>query len=99
LSIGTQATQASHCAIDFQYEHPKISNCWHKSNYLILLTVKNEEELKELIIKATLRGIKHTIFREPDFHNEITAVAFEPSNESQKLTSSLPLLGKDIKYV
>lgn len=99
LSIGSQALQSGHAAIDFQHQHPELAGSWHKhSNYLAYLTVKDEQELIDLIVKATLRGIKHTIFREPDINNQITAVALEPTEASRKLTSSLPLLGKEVNY-
>jgi hypothetical protein len=88
--------QSAHAAIDFQHAHPKEATDWQtKSNYLALLTVANEEELYKLIDKATIRGIKHTIFREPDINNEITAIAFEPCDASRRLTSGCPLLGKN----
>jgi hypothetical protein len=45
-----------------------------------------------------MSGIKHTIFREPDLDNQITAVAFEASEAARKLTSSCPLLGKEVAY-
>lgn len=96
LSLPTQAVQSAHAAIDFQHAHPKEATDWQtKSNYLALLTVANEEELYKLIDKATIRGIKHTIFREPDINNEITAIAFEPCDASRRLTSGCPLLGKN----
>jgi hypothetical protein len=63
------------------------------------LTVTNEEELVRLSEKADSRGIKYTIFREPDINNEITAIAFEPSDASRKLTSSCPLMGKEMCHV
>jgi hypothetical protein len=65
------------------------------SNYLALLTVADEYELDKLIYKAEMLGIKYTVFREPDLGNEMTAVAFEPSDKSRKLTSACPLLGKE----
>jgi len=36
------------------------------------------------------------VFREPDLDNQITAVAFEASEEAKRLTSSCPLLGKEV---
>lgn len=100
LSLGTQALQSGHAAIDFQYQYPNIGLEWQtKSNYLVFLTVANEEELYKLIDKADSRGIKYTVFREPDIQNEITAIAFEPSDASRKLTSSCPLLGKEVCHV
>lgn len=97
LSIQVQAVQSAHAAIDFQYQHPIEAAKWQKeSNYLALLTVANEADLIKLISKAILSGIKHTVFREPDIDNQITAVAFEASEASKKLTSSCPLLGKEV---
>lgn len=97
LSIGTQALQSGHAAIDFQHQHPVVASKWQKeSNYLAFLTVANEAELIKLISKAIITGIKHTVFREPDIDNQITAVAFEPTEAAQRLTSSCPLLGKEV---
>jgi hypothetical protein len=36
--------------------------------------------------------LDHTVFREPDIGNEITAVAIEPSPATQKLVRKIPLL-------
>ena len=100
LHISTQAVQSAHAAIDFQHDHPEVASQWQtKSNYLALLTVADEEALIKLITKAILMGIKHTIFREPDLGNVITAVAFEPTDAAKKLTSSCPLMGKEVQYV
>ena len=97
LPIPYQAVQSGHAAIDFQHQHPVEAKEWQtQSNYLAFLTVADEAELIKLISKAILSGIKHTIFREPDINNEITAVAFEPSEAAKRLTSSCPLLGKEL---
>ena len=96
LPLAIQAVQATHAAIDFQHEHPAESSHWQRhSNYLAILTTEDEKSLIDLIVKASLRGIKYTVFREPDINNEITAVALEPTPDSKKLCSSLPLLGKE----
>lgn len=93
------AVQAGHAAIDYQHQFPADAKNWHtNSNYLAYLTVKDEEELIDLVTKASLRGIRFSIFREPDINNQITAVAFEPSPASRRLTSSLPLFGKEVDY-
>lgn len=97
LNISYQAVQAGHAAIDFQHQHPVEAKQWQtQSNYLAYLTVADEAELIKLISKAILMGIKHTIFREPDIGNQITAVAFEATDEARKLTSSCPLMGKEL---
>ena len=96
LPIAYQAVQSGHAAIDFQYQHPVEAKDWQtQSNYLAFLTVADEAELIKLISRAILSGIKHTVFREPDLDNQITAVAFEPSEAARKMTSSCPLLGKE----
>jgi hypothetical protein len=97
LTIGYQAVQSGHAAIQFQHEHPELAQLWYKnSNYLAFLTTANEEELETLILKAEARNIKHSIFREPDLGNQITAVAFEASDDARRITSSCPMMGKEL---
>lgn len=77
-------------------QHPEEAKAWHTfSNYLVLLTTEDESSLEKLIYKAESKGIKYTIFREPDIDNQITSVAFEPCEKTRKLLSNLPLLGKN----
>jgi peptidyl-tRNA hydrolase len=96
LKLPYQAVQSAHAAIQFQHEHQELSKLWYtQSNYLAFLTVANEEELEKLIRKAEAKGITHSIFREPDIGNEITAVAFEASNDAKRITSSCRMMGKE----
>ena len=76
ISKGYQAVQSAHALSEFVFEHPSIAKDWHaKSNYLALLSVDTENDLEQLIFKASLLNIKHSIFREPDIGNQITAIA------------------------
>jgi len=87
-----QSVQAGHAAIQFQHEYQDIAKEWHeKSKYLIYLSVPDEQHIKDLITKSEFKFINISIFREPDIDNEITAIAFEPSKESARLLSNLPL--------
>ena len=98
ITPGYQAVQAGHAAIQFQHEHPEIARSWYQqSNYLIFLSVSDEASLYSFIEQAKLRDIKVSVFREPDINNEITAITLEPSEESRKLTSNLPLALKERK--
>lgn len=84
--------------IDFVIKYPGQSRQWHQdSNYLAQLSCKDENELEELAKKAELKGIKVVRFYEPDIDNQLTAIALEPSDESRRLTSSLPLMLKEKK--
>jgi len=81
-----------HALRQFTAEHPEVDQAWFESsNYLGLLSVCNEEELHKLIERAADLGIKHSIFREPDIGDQVTAIALEPSTTSKKLCSGLKL--------
>ena len=96
MSAGYQAVQSIHSAIDFIFKFPFLSYRWrNRSNYLACLSVKDESELISLIQKLEKDGIRHSIFREPDIENQITAIAVEPSEKSQKICSGLPLALKE----
>jgi hypothetical protein len=85
-----------HAAIQFQHDHPEVSREWYgTSNYLGFLEVDSQQELERLAEQASRRGIKYSIFREPDIDNETTAIALEPGIESKKLCSNLRLALKE----
>jgi len=98
LSPGLQAVQSVHAAVEFCFQYPHLSKNWHfHSNYIILLTVENEQQLLALSDEAYKRGIKYAKFHEPDIGNQFTALALSPGEKTQKLTSYLPLLLKEKK--
>ena len=67
------------------------------SSYLVCLSVKDESELQALYDKAIERNIRVVAFREPDFNNELTSICLEPTIETRKLCSSIPLALKERK--
>jgi peptidyl-tRNA hydrolase len=89
--------QSAHAAIEFQHEHPQISEEWNtQSKYLVFLSVENESQLNDYLLKAKNRNIKCSVFLEPDIGNQLTAIALEPGEESKRLTSNLPLALKNL---
>ena len=97
ITPGYQATQAIHAAIQFVFEFPQISQQWFPDPYLAVLSVENESELKQLIHKLQQSNLKYSVFRESDIDNQITAICIEPSDETRRITSQLPLLLKEYK--
>ena len=92
ISPGYQAVQGMHALRQFVKDHPDIDKEWfEKSNYLGFLSVENEHALIKLAEQALAKGIKFSIFREPDIDNQITAIAIEPGPKSKKLCSNLQL--------
>jgi hypothetical protein len=88
--------QAAHASIEFQHEHPQIAKQWNThSKYLVFLTVENEKALYQLLDKIKFYDLKYTTFTEPDIGDQLTAIAIEPSERTQKLTSNLPLALKE----
>lgn len=61
------------------------------SNFLVIVAVRDEEHLLDLITEASRRGISRIAVREPDLDDEVTAVALAPGPAAQKLCASLPL--------
>lgn len=79
------------------FQYPNEASEWHQlSNYLIFLSVSNENELSELSEKLKSMRINVTEFREPDLGNQLTAIAFLSTDETRRVTSSLPLAFKNI---
>ena len=62
-----------------------------QSNFLVLVSVPDENALLDLITEAHTRGIAHVGVREPDIGDEATAVAFTPGKPAQRLCANLPL--------
>ena len=99
LFPGAQIAQAIHAITEFGFEHPDVYSNWHSaSNYICVLSAKNENELLSLIDRLIKKGIKFSIFREPDLDNEITAIAIEPAIESKKICSSYSLALKEHSF-
>lgn len=97
LHPGYQAVQSTHAGIGFQHEYPEIAKQWYnQSNYLVQLSVENEERLFLCLEKFKYYGLKTYEFREPDIGNQLTAIAVEPSEKTRKLTSKLPLALKEV---
>ena len=63
----------------------------------MLLATPNLQELEKLIERFKGENLAHTVFREPDIDNQITAVAVEPCDLSRKICSNLPLILKTKK--
>ena len=90
LPYGSQAVQAGHSLAQFILEHLEISQLWH----IIYLSVEDEDALLRLIEKCSKKGLRVSIFREPDLNNEITSITIEPGKKSKRLVGHLPLLKK-----
>lgn len=85
--------QSTHAAVNFVFENPDRAGPWFKnSNYLIEKVAPTEEDLYNLAQKCKEKGIVHTVFRESDLDNQITAIALEPSELTERLVRKLPLL-------
>lgn len=92
LALGSQAAQLCHAMRQFIFEHPEVELEWFRnSNYIVLLSVSDKEELLKVIDKAKINDIRFSIFREPDLCDELTAIALEPSKKSKKVCKNLKL--------
>lgn len=98
LVPGYQSVQPAHALAEFAAKFPTTFKRWqqHHKN-LVILSVRNEKELNTLLEQAIDRRIRYASFNEPDIGNELTAIALEPSDETYRMTSTLPLALKEYK--
>jgi len=92
----TQSVQCGHVAIKYTFELPNYAKQWHKkSQYLIYLSVENEEKLLDITNKLYQDNISFSKFHEPDLDHELTAIAFMSNIKTKKVTSGMPLMFKE----
>jgi hypothetical protein len=96
LKPGYQIAQSGHAISQFILEHPELSKRWNNS-YLISLSIDSEEKLQKLLFKLQDSGIPVSYFIEPDIGNQLTSICFLETEETIRLTSSLPLSLKEYK--
>jgi hypothetical protein len=84
-----------HAALDFAFEHRSIFENWHlKSNSVVILAAKDEEELRAIYEEFISLGRYVSYFEEPDIGDRWTSICIEPHEDNKKLLSWLPLAGK-----
>lgn len=93
ISPGYQLAQTAHAVADFAIEHPEKFKAWkHGSNYLCCLSA-DAKRIDMIINRLSAHNIHHTIFREPDIGDQITAIAVEalPQQLHKQLFKNLKL--------
>lgn len=92
LPAGAQCAQACHALRAFVGEHPATDAAWHEgNNNLVVLSCRNEAELLQLQARARELDAPTSVFQEPDFDMEHTALAVAGTTSVQRMLSQLPL--------
>jgi hypothetical protein len=90
LAPGAQLAQSNHAVAEFAVAHPEVFRDWAANQRnIVCLNIPNESALADLLRLAELKGVSRVAFREPDFGDELTAIALGDGGD--KITSSLPL--------
>jgi len=99
LSPGYQVAQTAHAVAEFAISHPELFEKWYRtSQYVVALESKTLEHLSELHKKGKELNIPVAGFHEPDLDNQLTAVAFAPSEHTAKLLTQLPLASRTAQH-
>jgi hypothetical protein len=96
LKPGAQLAQSLHALSQFSLENHQEFKQWN-NNYIISLSIENEQKLGNLLFNLEKKGINVSCFHEPDLSNELTSICFLENETTRKLTSSLPLSFKEFK--
>jgi len=86
----------AHALAEFALERGEDFLSWRThSNYIVALQVHSSSALEELYSRAEADELELISFREPDLDDQLTALAFVPSQEVKPYLASLRLAGTD----
>lgn len=92
LDPGPQAVQGMHAMRQFISEFPKVEQDWFEaSNHIAFLKVDNEVALLKMIDRLTRKGMRVSMFREPDLDDSLTAFATDSASREFLLHLKLAL--------
>ena len=98
LYAGYQLVQTAHSVAEFAHQFPNQFNDWKRdSNYLISLSVDNEEKLQRLFYKLQDNGADVVAFIEPDINDQLTSICYYGTPELMKITQKLDLALEEVK--
>ncbi len=76
-------------------KYPALMSSWFRdSNFLVVVSVPDEDALGDLAIRACGIG-PFTVVEEPDLGGERTALALGPGEAASRLCANLPLALKE----
>jgi len=92
--------QTVHSSNRFAYHHPELHREWiEKSEYVVNLSIDNEEKLQRLYYKLQDNGAVVVAFHEPDIDNQLTSICYYGTPELRKITSNLKLALSEISRI
>lgn len=84
--------QTAHSVAKFAHQFPNRFNDWMRdSEYLVSLSINNEEKLQRLFYKLQDNGADVVGFTEPDIGDQLTAICYYGTPELMKITNKLDL--------
>lgn len=98
LKNGQQLVQSAHSLAEFAQQFPdKFAEWKQQSNYLISLSVDNEEKLQRLFYKLQDNGADVVAFTEPDINDQLTSICYYGTPEMRKHTDKLDLALEEVQ--
>lgn len=92
LHAGVQLAQSIHSATTFAHKYPDQFHDWiSNSNYVVSLSIDNEEKLQRLFYKLQDNGAHVVAFTEPDIGDQLTSICYYGTPEMRKYTDKLDL--------
>ena len=92
LHAGYQLVQTAHSVAEFAHQFPNQFQDWKTtSNYVISLSIDNEDKLQRLFYKLQDNGADVVAFTEPDIDDQLTAICYYGTPEMIKITNKLNL--------